>query len=343
MRLHADVRLLWFEVVGAPVAVDEKKRAKAKAYPRGKLPVCRVPAEMRPLESDRTRQLVLAPGEQWTATFDPVLQCGAMKLDGELTAGAVVYPSYGYPTPPRPKWKKAPKEDDPDLPFVAERSEKSDDPPVRLVEGVVAIVPPRPPVPRAEDAPPTGEKPAGEAPAKAPPVEPVHPQMTLETAHRADASRGAEVVVTAVLSYEGKRKTSVHVRADDLDFDVVTPTGAKQTCSRRSGIRGPARDFFETWKPHAKRAFTTRLFEVCGSGVFDRPGVYSVTPTLVLHEGGEEYSLQALVARANAAHDVRVRVRTGTKPFVQPPLHAPAPGGDAPAAKSTAPPASQTP
>lgn len=341
-RVHADVRLLWFEVIGAPTAPDGKHPQRARAYPRGKLPVCRVPAELRPLEGDRSRQVVLAPGERWEAPFDPVLFCGAMKLDGELGAGALVYPSYGYPTPPRPKWKKPSKEEEAERPVIAEVIGAPAGPATSLVEGPGALV--VAPVPEGSAAKPPEAPPSGSKPADAPPpgskpsdapaapeapaaVEPVPPVMTLSAAHRGDAARGADVVVAVTLSYVGKRKTSVHVRPDDLEFEVVAPDGERHACSRRSGIRGPARDFFETWRPRAKRSFSTRVFEVCGGGVFDRPGVYSIRPTLVLHEAGEEYSLQSLVARATVDHDVRVRVRTGKRPFLDAPAR---PAGVAP-------------
>ncbi len=317
-RLHADVRLLWFEVIGAPVAADPKAKRppRARAYPRGKLPVCRAPAELRPLEGDRTRQVLLAPGERWESSFDPVLLCGARRLDGELDSGALVYPSYGYPAPPpRPKWKKPPKDDE-DRPFVAEAVGAEPGRPVTLVEGPVAIVVTKPSSEPDHDAPPP--------PADA---ERASPTMKLTAPRRGDFARGADVVVGVTLTYVGKRRTSAHARGDDIEFDVVAPDGEHHACSRRSGIRGPVRDFFETWRPGARRSFSTRVSEVCGGGVFDAPGVYSIRPTLVLHEAGEEYSLQSLVARAAPEHDVRVRVRTGKRPFVDAPAK---PAGSAP-------------
>lgn len=330
-RVHADVRLLWFEVIGAPEAPpsDARRPPRARAFPRGKLPVCRVPAELRPLEGDRTRQVVLAPGERWEAPFDPVLLCGASKLGGELDAGALVYPSYGYPAPPpRPRWKQPPKDDDVERPFVAEAVGASPPRPVTLVEGPVAIVIARPVVaPSASGAdaskPPASDDAATPTPGSAPEAPPagerVSPVMKLTAPRRGDVVRGADVVVGVTLTYVGKRRTSAHVRGDDLEFDVVSPDGQRHACSRRAGVRGPVRDFFDTWRPGARRGFSTRVAEVCGGGVFDAPGVYTIRPTLVLHEAGEEYSLQSLVARATTDHAVHVRVRTGKLPFVDAP------------------------
>ncbi|MCC6645697.1 MAG: hypothetical protein IT374_09020 [Polyangiaceae bacterium] len=323
-RVHADVRLLWLEVIGAPVAAPEGKRPpRARAYPRGKLPVCRGPAELRPIEGDRARQVVLAPGQRWQSTFDPVLLCGAMKLDGELERGAIVYPSYGYAPPPRPKWGKPKKVDPEELPFIAEPVGEPSGPTTALVEGPVAVVSPRP-----EPAAPKGDDDHAHASAHdadPPSVERTPAVMKLSAARRGDAGRGADVVVSVTLSYLGKRRTLIHVRSDDLEFDVTTPSGEHHSCSRRSVIRGPARDFFETWRPGAKRSFTVRVFEVCPGGVFDAPGVYSIRPSLVLHEAGEEYALQSLVTKATLDHELRVRVRTGRLPFVDAPAE---PAGD---------------
>ena len=95
LRVLADGRFAYLEIIGAPVAEEEtprgkwKRPAKATAFPRGKIPVCRMPADMRPPVMDR--MLILAPGHRYVETFDPVVFCGASKIAAEIDAETVVY------------------------------------------------------------------------------------------------------------------------------------------------------------------------------------------------------------------------------------------------------------
>ncbi|RYE93639.1 MAG: hypothetical protein EOO75_03920 [Myxococcales bacterium] len=97
VRLLADGRLLWLEVIEAPTPIDPKKKTpKARAMVRGKLPVCRAPAELRPEGEIAQRVLLLRPGERYEEDIDPMLICGAGKVMAGLRPGALVYPHYGY-------------------------------------------------------------------------------------------------------------------------------------------------------------------------------------------------------------------------------------------------------
>ena len=312
LRVAADVRFLSLEVIAPPdppAGADAKPHHREKpvrGYPRGTLPACRMPADMRPAEPSPDRALVLQPGERYVETFLPTLLCGAGKLAGELVAGAVVYPSFGWPAP-RHTGKKGPQP-----PFVAEPLKLADaSPPVRHVEAAgILLSASTPPAPMRD---PEDAKEDGTPPEEA--VDERAPRLVLRAARFADAANAAATSISVTLSNVGKRKTVVHLRRDDLALRVAGPGGSSATCAAGSDRRGASRDFFETLGPGDHRSFVVQIAERCPSGTFDRPGVYTVTPTLVLRQRGAEWGLSAFVGRIQAEAAVELRVRTGRAPF----------------------------
>lgn len=308
LRVPADARLLYLEVVGPPepppAEGEKRKPKKPEIYVRGKIPVCRMPASMRPAGLDPERIVVLRPGDSYVETFDPIAFCGAGKLAAEIAPGAIVYANLGWPEVAAPAWHKPKKPEEPKPPFVAESlKDPWDVPPLKVLHGASIVVPRAPaPEPPKDDA----NKPGDDAV-----VDERAARLAITAQPFADAVSAEDVTVTTTIKNVGKRPATVHLRVDDVQFRVEPPHGPPVVCDRGSGRRASARDFFEGMKPGEKRAFTIRLREVCPVGTFDRPGVYRATPFLELRDGGERYRLAALVGTSAGETTTRIRVQTG--------------------------------
>lgn len=323
LRVTADVRQLWIEVVGAPTVpaagtTTAHRTPAPKAFPRGKLPVCRMPGGMRPSEPAPDRALVLKPRERYEETFDPVLLCGAGKAMHELGPGAVAYPSFGWSLPHHGFAKKK-KAAPPPPPYVAESTKLEEDtPPVRLVETDALAVPPAPSPAADKAVAPRGEQ----RDENGAPVDERGPRLTLHAAAFGDFEVGADVAITVTLKNVGKRATTVRVHEDDLEVRVQKPTGEVVTCSPGPDRSNVARELFDRLAPGAHRSMSTMLRERCPLATFDRPGAYSMTPVLLLRERGRQVGVDAFVGRVPAATPTRFRVRTGKLPFYTTPAKA---------------------
>lgn len=325
VRILADARLLWFEVITAPEPpAPGKKPPKAQAFPRGKIPICRPPVELRPQYEFEQRALILKPGERYSEDFDPMLLCGAGQLMAGLKPGAVIYPHYGYPDPPnKPHLRK--KSDKPELPPLPHVLDSIAEPravlPARSLEGPVLVLSSYQPPPETQPTEPIPEKPTEifkEVDKKTTPTSPVDeraPRLVLKTIPFADAQARASASVTVTLRNDGLRPAILHFRNDNVSFTVVTPTGETVRCSQADMTRGAVRDFFETLAPGKERSVTVQLQEFCPGEIFDRPGVYHVQAFVDMHQSGDAFRLPALVTRTRADQAIRLRIRTGTLPY----------------------------
>jgi hypothetical protein len=320
LRVLADARMVWLEVVTAPVEPDEtsKKKAKPKAYPKGKIPVCRAPADLRPSIAHSDRWVILQKGERVVEHFDPVLLCGASAAGAGLTRGAIVYPHYGTPADAAmlraAKLKKPVK---PKAPFVVEPATATAEGPfLRDLEAPTLAIA----YEMAAFSPESFA--AGGGPGK--PAEDLDeraPRLQLTAPAHGDAATETDVSIRVVAKNVGMRATAVHFRADDYAFSITPPHGPATTCGPGAAQRGAARDFFTTMGPGATRAETAWLRELCAGRTFSRPGVYLVAPRLVLREDGEDYHLSAFTGEVTAPNPTRIRVRAGRLPFhLHPPL-----------------------
>jgi hypothetical protein len=320
LRVLADARMVWLEVVTAPVEPDEtsKKKAKPKAYPKGKIPVCRAPADLRPSIAHSDRWVVLQKGERVVEHFDPVLLCGASAAGAGLTRGALVYPHYG--TPPDAAMLRALKQKKPVKPkgpFVVEPAGATADAPfLRDVEAPSLAIA----YEMAAFSPESFA--AGGGPGR--PAEDLDeraPRLQLTAPPHGDAATETDVSLRVVTKNVGLRSATIHLRPDDYAFSITPPDGPPTTCGPGAASRGAARDFFTTMSPGSTRTETAWLRELCAGRTFSRPGVYLVAPRLVLREDGRDYGLSAFTGDVTAPNPTRIRVRSGRLPFhVHPPL-----------------------
>lgn len=366
VRVVADARLLWLEVVPSPEAPAKPpaaRRMQGVAHVRGKMATCKAPPALRGVGEENDRSLILRPGEAYVEEFDPMLLCGAGKLMAGLRQGALVYPSLGYPDPPRhgPKPKKAPA---PKPPFVVESlREPRDVAPMRHLEATPFVVQAAPieatdeasraaapPHAKGDEAAREGEprdatrpeatggagkhasgKSDGAAGAKPPGDDADAPRpeagatrddkppvvlderaarLEVTSTRRADAHAARDVALDVQIENKGKRAALVHMRGDDVSFDVTTPQGQHVVCDAGLDRRGAARDFFEPLAPGAKRKFGALLRERCPAGTFSRPGIYQARAVLTLRDEGHQYRLAAMVTRVEARELAKFRLQT---------------------------------
>ena len=298
LRVPADVRLLALEVIPAPRAEDsfpsKKKRRAPIAYVRGKMPICRVPADMRPPTVGFDREVVLQPGERYAESFDPMTICGASAVGATIGPGALVYPRYGYP--PRKKGDDGP-------PFAAAPTRTDSD-----EDAWKEILGPPLSIPGSTEAPPP--HPAGGSDDLD-----AGPRIEVTMSPRLDVAGADALAVRVTVKNAGERAALLRVRQDDLQFTIDPPHGEPVTCALGSPLRAAVPDFFETWRPGMSRTFTPRLVEVCPRSTFDRPGVYTVRASVVLRQTGEAQDKRALVTTADAIRGTKVRIRTGPLSF----------------------------
>jgi hypothetical protein len=119
VRVPADVRLLRFEIDAGPgFVIDTKepgKPGKTDRDTRPKKPItCSLPAPLRPDGFPDRSALILAPGEAYIESFDPLLFCFGKDASAALSGGAVVHARFGWDAP------KGATKKPPEPPFAVE-------------------------------------------------------------------------------------------------------------------------------------------------------------------------------------------------------------------------------
>ena len=213
LRIPADVRLLRFEIDGAPYVVPAepvaaapkpKKWAKVKAPAPAKPVVCKLPSPLRPDAFPDSSALLLRPGESYVESFDPRLFCFGKEASARLAGGSVVHARFGWEAVKQPAWAAKKKEPD-GGPFVVETTVFPPDtmplreltaPTMVLSYGAAAKPPPAAPVTAAPvTAAPAPSAPAP-APAPAPAAKPIEPNAaTQKPADQADPDAALPPVV----------------------------------------------------------------------------------------------------------------------------------------------------
>jgi len=291
LRFAADARLLSLEVTPPPPATTTKRSRAPKKV------TCTLPSALRPDSVAPDRAVYLQPGARWEEVFDPALYC--FGKDGEvLVSGATVVAKLGFPSSSRVK--------KPSAPFVAE--------PVRLEASVTALkeIASEPFVLAAGDPPPSSAPSEPTDPASG--KDPKAPRLSVTTPAHLDASNAGNVVLTATVRNVGMRSMLVHLRRDQLFFDVEGPTGLFR-CGPEEAVRTVPRDFFSTMAPNATRSFSVRLVEVCPRDTFARPGLYRVRAGIAVQDGGADPRWGAYEGLSVAKEPTLVRVRDGEGPF----------------------------
>jgi len=286
MRIHADARLLRLLVA-----------------PRGKNYFeCELPALMR---SGDTRDLLLKPGESYREEFDPRLVCFGKVID-EIGEGTSVTAFWGYkPDAQRQKTHK------PQLaPFVVEPTEG---PATFTVEKrLVSLTTWLPAEPKKTEG--DSAKPEEPVPINA-------PRLVIDPVRRVDATALRDARVSATVKNVGDRSALIHIRTDQLEFQVTGPAG-RGTCGGRERRRAPVRDFFHTIQTKGSETLTVLLAEACPREVFKRPGLYEISTVLHAPSDGGQFGLHAVTGDFNAVHRTLLRLQQAKEPYHAAPARA---------------------
>lgn len=291
VRLAADARLLRLEVT--PPLPEPAPGSRVKPKPP-KTVECVLPSDFRPSGVVEDRALLLDPGDRWEEAFDPALYCFGAKEREAFVEGAEVVVKLGFAPPKSGKGAPPP-------PYVATPT-SLDAQSLPLKEAVSLPLTLRAelvPTEVAADLKPSVDE-----------RDPGAPRLSVSAPSRVDAKDARALVVTTTLKNAGARSMRVHLRRDQLWFDVEGPSGLVR-CNPSEAPRAVARDFLTTLGPNQTRSFSVLLQEVCATGTFARPGLYRVRAgALVMDEGEGAYTGVAISPTTTL-----VRVRTGEGPF----------------------------
>ena len=298
LRFAADGRLLSFEIEPPEDAgADEPYAKPGIKKKRPALVVCKLPPELRPAGVVEDRAVVLGPGRRYEEVVSPGLYCFSATESKALVPGARVTAKLGFPEANKAA-SKAPR-----APFIAEPAVIA--PPVSAIKEVVA-----PPIVLGATS--------GTGPASTESIEtsddPNGPRIELFSTGRVDSSD--EKTVSAVLTVKnaGHRDVRLHVRRDNLLFDVDGPDGSTH-CGAPSARRAVPRELFESLGAGSSRSIEVWIGELCPNVAFDRPGLYRVHAGLAFPSSPAGNAISAWTGTIVTKEPILVRIRQGRLPF----------------------------
>jgi hypothetical protein len=136
-----------------------------------------------------------------------------------------------------------------------------------------------------------------------------------------DIAAPRRTAITVTATNAGHRPMLVALRPRMLAFQIEGPGGSSR-CEPAAGSQSIPRDLFTSIKPSGSVSMTVILAEACPRGVFDRPGLYRLTPTLHATASGAELGLNAYTAVVTAKKPTYVRLLSGPEPFYTTPPRA---------------------
>jgi len=295
VRFAADGRLLSFEVpkpedTSAPAA---KKKAKSPPI------VCKLPPALRPTGVVEDRAVLLGPGARYEEVVSPALYCFSQTSAKALVPGTTVTAKLGFAGPAIRAGKNAP----PAPPFIAEPAVSN--PAVSPIKELVSE-----PLVLSAAAAVTS---AASEPAKEE-GDPNAPRLELTAPARVDTDNELTVGMTLTVKNVGKRPTLVHLRRDNLIFEVDGPSGSAH-CGFPAEQRRVPREALGSLAAGASRTIDVWVGEMCSDVVFDRPGLYRVWPSLTFSRPSEASSIKVWTETVTAKEPVLVRVKEGKLPF----------------------------
>jgi len=311
VRLAADGRLLTLEIQPPePPPVEATSKTGSKSAPARKGPpapiVCRLPASLRPGGVVDDRALILGPGARYEEYVNPLLYCFDARAAAALAPGATVTAKLGFPPPAARGPKKAPG----DPPFVVEPSTR--DPAVAAAKELTAapFVITRPLEEDADDRTSTADGDDAQA-----------PKLELSAPRRIEAEDELTINLSLTIKNTGGRPTTVHFRRDNLIFDVEGPDGPAR-CGYPTNRRQVPRDLFWALKPGNAQQLDVWVGEMCSDVIFDRPGLYQLSPTLAFPNATPALAVQTWTDPIRTPRPTLLRVLRGRLPFYAEPPQA---------------------
>jgi len=299
LRFAADGRLLSFEIEPPEVGGLEDPYGKTAAKKKPPPPVvCKLPAELRPSMVAEDRAVVLGPGNRYEEVVSPAFYCFSESEAKALVPGARVTAKLGFPDTAKTAPKAAPR-----APFVAEPAVVS--PPVTPVKEIVAdrfVLA----APASTSAPPSTTAEGGD--------DPNGPMLELTAQTRVDAVDEKTVGTRLTLKNVGRRDARLHVRRDNLLFDIDGPDGSSH-CGLPTSRRVIPRELVDSMAPGATRSLEVWIGEMCPTIVFDRPGLYRIRAGLAFPPTPAPDGQRAWTRTVVAQEPILVRIRQGRLPF----------------------------
>lgn len=299
LRVGADGRLLSLEIEPPEAGGLEDPYGKAVAKKKPPPPVvCRLPAELRPSVVVEDRAVVLGPGSRYEEVVSPAFYCFAEAEAKALVPGARVTAKLGFPDNTKGAPKAAPR-----APFIVEPAMVS--PPVAAAKEIVSerfIL-------------------AASAPVSAPSAEsldnsddPNGPKLELTAPTRVDSVDEKTIATTLTLKNVGGREARLHVRRDNLLFDIDGPDGSNH-CGLPTTRRAVPRELMDSLGVGASRTIAVWIGEMCANVVFDRPGLYRIRAGLAFPPTAAPDGQRAWTRTVVMPEPVLVRIRQGRLPF----------------------------
>jgi hypothetical protein len=299
LRFAADGRLLTFEIEPPEDAGTDQPYGKPGVKKKTPAPViCKLPTELRPAGVIENRAIVLGPGNRYEEVVSPALYCFSESESKALVPGARVTAKLGFPDPSKGTSKAPPR-----APFIAEPAALS--PAVTAIKEIVAqgIVLGASPGTGSADtvSSDTSDDPSG-------------PRIELFASARVDSSDEKTVNATLTVKNTGRREVRLHVRRDNLLFDVDGPDGSTH-CGAPSARRAVPRELFESLGAGSSRSLEVWIGEMCPNMTFDRPGLYRVRAGLAFPPSPAGDAVSAWTRTVVIKEPILVRIRQGRLPF----------------------------
>ena len=313
LRLAADGRLLRLEITAPEGSAAPQPKARKATPAKPRIVECKLPSDLRPAGIVEDRAVLLRPGARYEEVFSPALYCFGPKDSAAMQPGAQVVAKLGF-APPKSRPGRTARVTGP---FVVEPTAAA--PTVSPLTEIIApsfalTVPsqlgavgrptPRAVTPRRRDHP---------APRRAGDRRRFQSaQLELLAAARVDTPDERTVEITLIVKNVGGRPVTANIRRDNLVFDVDGPSGSTR-CGQPAIERGVPREDFATLGPRVAQSFSVWVGEMCPNSVFDRPGLYTIRPSLTFP--GADPAVHAFARTITTKEPILVRVRAGSSPY----------------------------
>ncbi len=297
VRLAADGRLLTLEL--PPRADADTDRPTKRRKPPGPL-VCKLPLPLKPSSVTEDRAVVLGAGARYEEVFSPALYCFSDATAKALVPGAQVVAKLGFSVA-TPKGPRKPPPARP--PFVVEPAVRN--PTVsgikELISDSFVIAAATPPSPAAAQQAQDASDPNG-------------PKLELVVPARVDTPDERTVSMTIAVKNTGGRAIPIHVRRDNLMFDIDGPSGSAH-CGDPAERRAVPKEMFSSLAPGRSTSISVWVGEMCPDVAFDRPGLYRLRASLAFPASSQPDAPRAWNKTVMAKDPILVRVREGRLPF----------------------------
>jgi hypothetical protein len=142
------------------------------------------------------------------------------------------------------------------------------------------------------------------------------PPLALSLVQGSDVRAEHNATVQLTLQNQSSESTHVYFRRELVTFEVTGPKGVT-LCNATPDTRAPSREAFVKLTSGAKRAYVSRLAELCPRGTFATPGLYLVYARFDATAAGRDVGLNAFTGPVVSEIPAAVRIRVGEEALLQ--------------------------